>query len=190
MADWVQIMDYTLLGWVHEAFSSGFWARVMPFVSFIGNWGMVWVFAACLLLCTRKYRLHGLAVLIALGVGFLIGNLLLKPLIARVRPVWPYATPALLFPGPKGFSFPSGHALSSFAAATVLTLADRRFGWLAFPLACLIALSRLALYVHFPSDVFAGAVLGALDGVCVHQLVAKFIPAKRAGEGRTPRPSR
>ncbi len=182
MADWITNLDWKLLGWAHDIFSSGFWAYVMPKVSFIGNYAMAWIFAACLLLCTKRYRWNGVMVLAALAVGFLIGNLLLKPLIARARPIWPYAPLAPLIPGPGDYSFPSGHALSSFAAATVLSLTDRRLGWLAIPLACLIALSRVALYVHFPSDVLAGAVLGVLDGGCVYWLGRRLVSSGRVGE--------
>ena len=71
----------------------------------------------------------------------------------------------LLIAVPKDFSFPSGHTLSSAIGATVLTGTDRRFGWAAIPLAVLMAFSRLYLYVHFPSDVLAGAVLGVGIGL-------------------------
>ena len=65
---------------------------------------------------------------------------------------------------PTDYSFPSGHTLSSVIGATILTKTDRRFGYAAIPLAALIAFSRLYLYVHFPSDVLAAAVLGVLIG--------------------------
>ena len=66
----------------------------------------------------------------------------------------------LLIADPTDYSFPSGHTLSSVIGATILTKTDRRFGYAAIPLAALIAFSRLYLYVHFPSDVLAAAVLG------------------------------
>ena len=161
-------LDLKILGWIHDTFSSGFLDRVMPWVSFLGNGGMVWILAACLLLCTRRYRRSGILLLVGLAAGALVGNLLLKPLISRARPSWPYPVPALLSRAPAGYSFPSGHALSSFAAATILALTDRKLGAFALPLACLIALSRLYLYVHFPSDVLAGAILGAVIGGFVY----------------------
>ena len=65
---------------------------------------------------------------------------------------------------PGDFSFPSGHTLSSVIGATILTKTDCRFGYAAIPLASLIAFSRLYLYVHFPSDVLAAAVLGVMIG--------------------------
>ena len=70
----------------------------------------------------------------------------------------------LLIADPTDYSFPSGHTLSSVIGATILTKTDRRFGYAAIPLTALIAFSRLYLYVHFPSDVLAAAVLGVMIG--------------------------
>ena len=70
----------------------------------------------------------------------------------------------LLIADPTDYSFPSGHTLSSVIGATILTKTDRCFDYAAIPLAALIAFSRLYLYVHFPSDVLAAAVLGVMIG--------------------------
>lgn len=175
MTDWLTSVDLKILSWIHNTLSSGFLDRAMPWISFIGNGGMVWILAACLLLCTKRFRRSGILLLVGLAAGFLVGNLLMKPLIARVRPVWPYPVPALLAQVPAGYSFPSGHALSSFVSATILTRTNRKLGMFALPLAFLIALSRLYLYVHFPSDVLAGVLLGALIGSFVYWL-GKRIP--------------
>ena len=67
---------------------------------------------------------------------------------------------ALLIAMPTDYSFPSGHAVASVIGAAMLTRANRRFGCAAIPLAALIAFSRLYLFVHFPSDMFASAALG------------------------------
>ena len=72
------------------------------------------------------------------------------------------------------FSFPSGHTLASFEAATVLMIRDKRFGIPALILAILIALSRLYLYVHYPTDVLAGALLGVFIGIFACFLVDKI----------------
>ena len=94
----------------------------------------------------------------------------MKPLFARERPCWIDTTVQLLVSVPKDYSFPSGHTLSSVIAATVWTAADRRFGAVAIPVAVLIALSRLYLFVHLPSDVLAAAILGIVIGVTVWKL--------------------
>lgn len=116
------------------------------------------------LLCTKKYRRQGLLLLGGLAVGVLVGNVCLKNLIARPRSCWLDSSVRLLIADPTDYSFPSGHTLSSVIGATILTKTDRRFGYAAIPLAALIAFSRLYLYVHFPSDVLAAAVLGVMIG--------------------------
>ena len=79
----------------------------------------------------------------------------------------------LLAENPADYSFPSGHTLSSVIAATVLLRGEKRFAWGAVPLAALIALSRLYLFVHFPSDILAGIVIGVAIS-----LISNFIMKK------------
>ena len=98
----------------------------------------------------------------------LVGNVCLKNLIARPRPCWLDSSVQLLISSPTDYSFPSGHTLSSAIGATVLTKANHQFGWAAIPLAAAIAFSRLYLFVHYPSDVLAGAVLGVAIGEAVY----------------------
>ena len=134
-----------------------------------GGGGAIWLLAAVALLITKKYRKYGIFLLAGLAVGVLTGNIILKPLIARPRPCWIDQSVALLIANPTDFSFPSGHTLSSVIGATVLTKANPKFGIAAIPLAALIAFSRLYLYVHYPTDIIAGAALGVAIGlgVCV-----------------------
>ncbi|MFR4852436.1 MAG: phosphatase PAP2 family protein [Butyricicoccus sp.] len=63
------------------------------------------------------------------------------------------------------WSFPSGHTLSSFAAASALYFFHHKTGFLAFLLAAAIAFSRLYASVHYPTDVLTGAVIGVLCGI-------------------------
>lgn len=139
--------------------------RLMIGISFLGNSGWIWIAAGVALLFSKKYRRSGILVLVALLLGLLIANLTIKPLVARLRPFQIDPTLSLLIPPPGEFSFPSGHSVSSAAAATVLTLTDKKFGRVAVPLALLIAFSRLYLTVHFPTDVMAGLLLGTLIGL-------------------------
>ena len=119
--------------------------------------------AGIALLFFKKYRRYGIALLLALCCGALVGNVCLKPLVGRARPCWLEDVP-LLIAMPRDYSFPSGHTLSSVIGTYVLCAADRKFTWIAVPLAALIAFSRLYLFVHFPTDVLAAVVLGLLIG--------------------------
>jgi len=112
------------------------------------------------------------------------GNACLKNLIARPRPCWLDSSVQLLIANPADYSFPSGHTLSSVIGATGLTKTNRRFGYAAIPLAALIAFSRLYLYVHFPSDVLAAAVLGVALGELVWRCGGKLLERWHAPRGR------
>ena len=112
-----------------------FW---MPRITALGNSGIVWVVAAIVLLCTKKYRRYGVMLLLGLAAALLLGNLALKNLFARPRPCWLDESVPLLIARPSDYSFPSGHTMAGAIGATILTVADRRFGWAAIPLAVLI----------------------------------------------------
>ncbi len=129
----------------------------------LGDGGMLWIAIALICLCLKKTRKTGLCMVFALALGFLIANLGLKPLVARQRPFQLKNVKILIAP-PTDFSFPSGHTVSSFGAATALFKNNRKWGSVAFVVAGLIAFSRLYLYVHFPSDVICGILIGLLCG--------------------------
>jgi membrane-associated phospholipid phosphatase len=91
-----------------------------------------------------------------------IASTSIKIVVDRPRP---HDNP--LIPLPSSASFPSGHATTAFAAAVALSLLVPRTGWLAIPLAAVIAYSRVYLGVHYWSDVIAGALIGSAVAVLV-----------------------
>ena len=74
--------------------------------------------------------------------------------------IWIDEQVKLLVAAPKDYSFPSGHSAASFAAAVSIFVMHKKEGAAALILACLIAFSRLYLFVHFPTDVLAGIAVG------------------------------
>lgn len=157
-------LDWFLLDKIQSMFSSGFMDAVMPKITALGNAGIIWIIIGLAMLISKKYRKTGLLVLIGLFLGLIIGNGFIKNLVARERPCWINTDFSLLIPSPKDYSFPSGHTQASVIAATIITLNKKEWGWIVIPLAALIAFSRLYLYVHFPSDVLGGAVIGVIIG--------------------------
>lgn len=174
MLDLIQNIDWTVLHWIRDTLHCGVMDFIMPKITLLGDVGAVWVILAIVLLISKKYRKYGLALLGALIVGVLVGNVCLKQLIARPRPCW-LEDVTLLISNPTDFSFPSGHTLASVIGAYVLTAANRKFGLFAIPLAVLISFSRLYLYVHFPSDVLASVVIGVGIG-CAAVWLCRKIP--------------
>lgn len=167
-------LDEAILQWIHTDLTCGVLDAVMPKITMLGNSGAIWILSAAGLLCTKRYRRQGVLLLAGLALGVLVGNVCLKALIARPRPCWLDPSVTLLIADPTDWSFPSGHTLASTIAAVILTKTDRRFGYVAIPLAALIAFSRLYLYVHYPSDILGGAVLGVLIGCLVWRVGKRY----------------
>ena len=136
----------------------------MVFVSSLGNKGAVWIALAVVLLAFPKYRRLGAVVACALVLDLVACNLVLKPLVARPRPCDINTALDYLIARPHGWSFPSGHTAASFAAASALWFGKSRL-WIPCGIfGCADCVSRLYLYVHFPTDVLGGAVVGILCG--------------------------
>lgn len=155
-----------ILDWIAAHCQSGWMDVLMPAVTRLGDAGVVWIcLGLALLLLSRKSRSTGFQVLLALLLSLIVCNLLLKNAVGRIRPCDLNAAVELLIQRPGDPSFPSGHTSASFAAAVVLLLTKWRGRWVALALAVLIAFSRLYLYVHFPTDVLGGALIGTLCGV-------------------------
>lgn len=157
--------DLSVLEWIRENLYCAFLDAVMPVITFLGDGGWFWIAAAVVMLFFKRTRKTALMTGAALIIGLLICNLILKPAVARIRPYEVMEGIKLLIEKQSDFSFPSGHTTASFEAATVFMLRDKRFGIPALVLACIIAFSRMYLYVHYPTDIIGGIVIGTLCGL-------------------------
>lgn len=157
--DIVTQWDFSILEAIQNIKSDSLDILMMIF-SYMGEAGAIWIFVAIILLCFNKTRPTGAMVICAMLAGFLLGELALKNIVCRPRPFITFPDLPQNINPPDGYSFPSGHSCSSFAAATVLLLRDKRMGLPAIFLAALVAFSRLYNCVHYPTDVLAGILLG------------------------------
>lgn len=147
--------------------------KIMVVVSTLGNAGIFWILVGLLLLIPGRYRRGGAQMLAAMALAFVVGNLILKNVIARQRPCWIDPTVPLLLTSPSDYSFPSGHSMNGFAGAVSLLCIDKRIGIPSVVLAAVIAFSRLYNFVHFPTDVFAGTAIGILAALLVNYIFWK-----------------
>ena len=144
----------------------------MSNITKLGNAGIVWILLTIVLLLIPKTRKSGLILAAALIVDLIFCNGILKPLIARIRPFDVNSAIQLIVAKPHDYSFPSGHTAASFTAVMALYLAGEKKMWkAALVLAVLIALSRLYLYVHYPTDIIGGVVFGSLSGYLGYKIV-------------------
>lgn len=133
-------------------------------ITHLGDRGGIWLITAFVLLFFEKSRRAGITMLLALLFSLILNNICLKNIFARVRPYEAVEGLISLIPAPRDYSFPSGHTASSFAAAVALYRnMPKVFGVCAIVLAVLIALSRLYVGVHYPTDVAGGAVFGLVS---------------------------
>lgn len=140
---------------------------VMKVITTLGDAGMIWIILAVVLLLIPKTRKTGIVVAIALILDLILCNGLLKNLVARTRPYDIQTTVQILIRKPADYSFPSGHTAAAFAATMGLYFAkdrDKRLWIPALVLSVLIAFSRMYFYVHYPTDILGGAVIGTLCG--------------------------
>ena len=157
--------DLPILEWIAANLRCPFMDTIMPIITLLGDAGIFWIAIAALCLFFPKYRKMGLSMGISLLIGLLVCNVLLKPLVGRIRP-YDYQLEhfgeqiQLLVAAQHDFSFPSGHTIASFEAATAIMLHNKKLGIVAMILAVMISFSRLYLYVHYPTDVLTSVVLG------------------------------
>lgn len=171
---------YNIAHSLHQTAADSILTPIATVASFLGDNGYVWIFLALILLLFKKTRKIGCIVAGALVLDIIVVNGILKVFIDRPRP-WvqgdfdfitlDYVKQRLVsIPGDS--SFPSGHTASSFAAAFALlpALPKKKKGWFipAIILAVLIAASRIYVCVHYPSDVFAGLIIGTLIGIAAY----------------------
>ena len=179
--------DLPILDWIQNTLQCGFLDTVMPLITVLGDGGAFWIACAVLMMLLKKYRKAGFSAGLALIFGLLLCNIFLKPTVARIRP-YDFQEQMgviinLLIEKEHSFSFPSGHTIASFEAATAILLRHKKLGTAAMILAILIAFSRMYLYVHYPTDVivsvFLGIGLAFLASWIVNQ-VSAVIEAKKA----------
>ncbi len=169
----IEQIDFAILDLIQNL-RCGILDNILAFITHIGDMGAVWIGLGIMLLFFKKYRICGIMMLVSLLVCAILTSGVIKPLVGRLRPfqiaqITPYIAP------PGGFSFPSGHTSSSFTAAFSLFFYSKKEGIAAIVLATLIAFSRLYFYVHFPTDVLVGAILGILCAFLTNKLLSKSL---------------
>lgn len=182
-------MDIAILKWFDATFHGQTWLNyIMKYITYIGEFGAAAIISAIVLLIFKKTRWAGVTVAVAFVLDVLIVNVILKLSVNRARPWQTY--PELGFQQfhhsigvrePTDSSFPSGHTAALFAAAVALVMIYKVKGLPALAVAFIVALSRIYLCMHYPTDVLGGMLIGSACGVggyFLTKLIKKFYETK------------
>ena len=141
--------------------------KIMLGITSLGDDGILWLAIGITCLFFKKHRKMGLQLLLTMLCTYVLGNLIIKNIVARPRPCDIDSAVTILLSRPHGYSFPSGHSINSMAAAMALFLNNKKIGIPALIVAALIGFSRLYLFVHFPTDVLGGFTIAILVAIGV-----------------------
>ena len=159
-------LDGNILLWIQENIRNDFLDPIMKFITSLGNGGLVWIVIAILLLVFKSTRKVGATVFLAMIYNLVVLNVIMKNLFSRIRPYEVIDELTRIVPAPSDFSFPSGHAGHSFAAAVVMmVMLPRKYGVPALVLAILMSVSRRYVGVHYPTDVLGGCIIGTIMAI-------------------------
>ncbi len=139
--------------------------KIMVFITSLGDWGFIWLALCLFMFFIPKFRNDSYTFALAIFLNALICNVILKPLCHRKRPFDLSKDIKLLVKSPTDYSFPSGHTTASFTAAAVIFNISVTAGIIVVVLALLIGFSRMYLFLHFPSDVLVGGILGIIIAI-------------------------
>lgn len=140
---------------------------LMIVISNLGDFGLIWLVCITLATLYPKGHISAQRMLFALLLATILGQLLIKSIVKRLRPCQQFPEVPILIQRPNDSSFPSGHTTSSFAVAVVVCFYNLAVGLFALFFACIMGISRLYLFVHYLSDILMATVLGISIGLLI-----------------------
>lgn len=153
---------------------------IMPFITYKETWYPVWIIAIIGLMWKggKKGRWIVLIVLLSVASADLVANKVMKPAFQRIRPCNVIEQAHLLIGKKSSKSMPSSHAANFFAVATVFSFYYRKYQWIFWFFATLVAYSRIVVGVHYPFDALVGAITGSFLALFWIFLFTRIIKTK------------
>lgn len=175
------VKEIEILKWVHETFHSQAWLNyIMEAITYIGEFGLSVMLCALVLFIVKKTRRAGFDMAAGIAINLLVVNVILKYAVNRARPWTEYSEFIAFYEQfgvrqPTDSSFPSGHTAICFCGAVSLMFSYKIKALPALVIAFLVALSRIYLCLHYPTDVLGGILIGTACGVAGHYASAGIL---------------
>lgn len=161
--------ELEILLWIQNHLSHPMLDQFFIGITQLGDMGLLWIVIGLIFLFQKKHRSLGLMIILSLVGSLIVTNGLLKNFIMRPRPYSVWSIDLLIEKNPE-YSFPSGHTSAAFAAAWMIYLNKKKLGIYVLVIAILMGLSRIYLFMHYPTDILGGAVIGILIAEGVYWL--------------------
>jgi undecaprenyl-diphosphatase len=166
MIDFLYSVDLSVFYFINSSISNPIFDKFFPFITNVKNWYLAYLILWSILLIKggRIGKFASLGIILLIISSDQISSNLLKNLFERLRPCNALEDVNILVNCSRSFSFPSSHAVNNFAVAFYFYKLYPKLKWILLITASLVALSRPYVGVHYPSDILAGALIGALIG--------------------------
>lgn len=186
MIEYINKFDLSILNFIHDNFQNYFFDKIMPPITSLGEYSLFWLILGFVLIISKKYRKVGILTVLTILLTIIIDGAIIKNIVQRPRPFLQVTTINMLITKPLDYSFPSVHTAAAVAACLVLFKTIKKYSIPFIFLAILIAFSRLYLFVHYPSDVLGGVILGLVSSKIVLYFSGKSKYFSALHESSTP----
>ncbi len=166
MIDFLYSIDTTLFYFINHTLSNPLFDKFFVFITDVKHWYLTYLILLLIAFFKggRIGKIASISALFLITVSDQLSSFLLKDYFARIRPCNVLPDVNILVGCTESYSFPSSHAVNNFAAAVFFAILFPKLKWILYSSAFLIALSRPYCGVHYPSDVFGGAIIGSIIG--------------------------
>ena len=187
MNNFISKLDYNVSKFFDNIYLWGgnFSNGVMKFVSLLAEAGILFLLIGVGLALFKRTRKIGGTIILAVAIGFVITNIILKNSIGRSRPfeditsdfyTWWVDAGAI---AETGYSFPSGHTTATMAfAMAILFSTNKKYSWYIVFLPIIMACSRIYLMVHYFTDCIGGLVVGLISAFVAYMIVKLIYSSK------------
>jgi len=176
VTDFLYSIDLAIFYFINHAIANPVFDKIFPFITDPSNWLITGIIFWLVLLIQggRIGKIAAVMVILLVATSDQISSHLLKNLFGRIRPNIFLSDVNLLVKNTHSFSFPSSHAVNNFAVAVFISKLYPKLRWILLFIAFLVAFSRPYVGVHYPFDIFMGAIIGSVIGYAF-SIIAKRI---------------